>query len=820
MSKKIHLVCGSHIDPIWLWNLEEGAAETLSTFRIAANFCEKNDDFIFCHNEALLYKWVEEYDPELFERIRELVRVGKWHIMGGWYLQPDCNLLSGESFVRQIMAGKRYFHEKFEAVCDVALNFDSFGHTRGLVQILKKSGYRGYLFSRPFSDQLELLGEVFEWRGYDGSVITAARLPGGGYATLKGMACDKIRKVIDSIPEGETSFAVWGIGNHGGALSAEDLEKISALRYETEKSCKIVHSTPEAFFDDIEDSSHVVFERSLNPCMAGCYTTMQRLKSKYRKCESMLFSTERMCTHAAAAGLIEYPLKEIRSAENELLTVQFHDAITGTSIKDAENALMDMLGKTERILTKLRFGAFVALCSGQKKAYCDAIPVMVYNPFPYEIEEDISCDLILWEQDRSGDFLYPEIYGENGVKLSAQPEKEKSTIAIEWAKKVVFRAKLKPMSINRFDCRFKRLEKKPSVNVISDSEAFIFDNKDEHIEIDCKTGLIRVYQKNGVNILKNACGLEVYQDNYDPWGMLQSKWDEKVGEFKLLSPDEVCDFAALENSLAPVRVIEDGDVRTTVEAVFGYRTSRAVIHYNISKSGGIELKIRVIWNEPKKMLRLRLPAAFGLNDVLGEQAYGREALRKDMSENCSLRYILQNGEQISYALYNNETYGSAIDDKENALLITLLRSPVYSAHPVKKDGNTPQDRYCSFIDIGEHEFVFRLEGGDWAYLREIAARKAAIVNDPPMVMSIYPKDGGKIPAPGVRLEEDCAIELVVWKPAEDGRGRIIRLFNPTNVSRKAKLIADGSWQLSFEPFEIKTLRIFEGKISTTDLCEL
>lgn len=820
MSRKIHLICGSHIDPIWLWNLEDGAAEALSTFRIAAEFCEKNDDFKFCHNEALLYKWVEEYEPALFERIRMLVHMGKWHIMGGWYLQPDCNLLSGELFVRQILAGKRYFREKFGVVPDVALNFDSFGHTRGLVQILKKSGYRGYLFARPFSGQLDLPSDVFEWRGYDGSMITAARLPGNGYGSLKGKASEKIRKVLDSTPEGETSFVVWGIGNHGGALSAEDLEKIADLRRETEGTCEIIHSTPEAFFDEIADKPCKVFEGSLNPCMAGCYTSMSRLKHKYRKCENLLLSTEKMCTHAADAGLIDYPFTEIRDAENELLISQFHDAIAGTSIKDAENSLIDMLGKAERLLAKARFHAFTALCAGQRKAYPDAIPVMVYNPFPYEVEEDISCDLILWEQDRTGDFLYPEMYDENGVKIPTQPEKEKSTIAIEWAKKVVFRAKLKPMSMNRFDCRFRRLAKKPLTDVITDGTAFIFDNKDEHIEIDFLTGLLRTYIKNGIAVLKDACALEVYRDNYDPWGMQQTKWEEKIGEFRLLSPDEVKEFAALENAIAPVRVIEDGEVRTTVEAVFGYKTSRAVMHYIISKNGGMELKLHVIWNEPEKMLRLRFPAAFAVRNTIGEQAYGAENLRVGMSENCSLRYILQNGDKISLAIFNNGTYGSAINDNGNSLLVTLLRSPIYSGHPAKETGNTPQDRYCPHIDLGEHEFVFRLETGDKVSLRERAVRQAAIMNDPPMTLSIYPSGEGKLPPTGLILDGDDAIELTAWKPADDGKGRIIRLFNPTEENRDVTLFAgEVSRKLTFEPFEIKTLRVFDENIAETDLSE-
>lgn len=109
--KKIHLVCNAHLDPMWLWEWEEGAAEAISTFRVAAHFCEQYDGFVFNHNEVTLYKWVEEYEPALFERIQRLVKEGKWHIMGGWYLQPDCNIPCGESIVRQALIGKQYFME-------------------------------------------------------------------------------------------------------------------------------------------------------------------------------------------------------------------------------------------------------------------------------------------------------------------------------------------------------------------------------------------------------------------------------------------------------------------------------------------------------------------------------------------------------------------------------------------------------------------------------------------------------------------------------------------------------------------------------------
>ena len=162
-ERRLYLVCNSHIDPVWLWMWQEGLAETLTTFRRAAHFCEEFEEFMFCHNEALLYQWVELYEPDLFCRIQDLVRQGRWHIMGGWYVQPDCNLPCGESFVRQALVGKRYFLEKFGVEPHTAVNFDSFGHTRGLVEILVKAGYDSYLFCRPDPQDFSLPADSFIW---------------------------------------------------------------------------------------------------------------------------------------------------------------------------------------------------------------------------------------------------------------------------------------------------------------------------------------------------------------------------------------------------------------------------------------------------------------------------------------------------------------------------------------------------------------------------------------------------------------------------------------------------------------------------------
>ncbi|MCL5270190.1 MAG: alpha-mannosidase, partial [bacterium] len=170
--KKMHLLSNAHLDPYWLWEWEEGAAEAISTFRTAADLCEEFEGYVFNHNEVILYRWVEEYEPALFRRIQRLVKEGRWHIMGGWYLQPDCNMPSGESFVRQLLLGRAYFREKFGVTPTTAINFDPFGHNRGLVQILAKGGYDSYLICRPSPGDKVVDANDFTWIGYDGSEVT------------------------------------------------------------------------------------------------------------------------------------------------------------------------------------------------------------------------------------------------------------------------------------------------------------------------------------------------------------------------------------------------------------------------------------------------------------------------------------------------------------------------------------------------------------------------------------------------------------------------------------------------------------------------
>ncbi|MBR5472561.1 MAG: alpha-mannosidase [Clostridia bacterium] len=822
MAKKVYIVCNAHLDPIWQWEWEEGAAEALSTFRIAADFCEQYEDYIFCHNEVLLYDWIEQFDPELFARIQNLVARGKWHIMGGWHVQPDCNMPSGESFVRQTLSGRKYFLEKFGKIPEVAINFDSFGHSRGLVQIMAKSGYKGYVHMRPQPWHLELPAGDYTWVGYDGSKITGIR-PDGWYSTPKGEAAIAIRNTATKCPDDDIIMRLWGIGNHGGGPSKKDLDDLVVLKEELAKEgTELIHSTPEGYLAEAQKHHDLPeVQHSLWCWAVGCYSSQIRVKQKHRAAENMYYLTEIMCSHAANEGLMEYPMKELSDAMYDIMTVEFHDVLPGSSIQPAEEMGIRMMDHAIEILTRLKAKAFFALAAGQKKADSDKIPVFVYNPYPYEITEDIVCEFNLWDQDRNTYFMKPIVYNKDGEIVASQCEKEYSTIPLNWRKRIVFRAKLAPMTLNRFDCAFETFDERPPFKAREENGYFILNRGGTTVKINTSTGLVDEYVKNGKNYVENgAFGLEVFNDDFDPWGMMVTAFKEKVGEFKLLTPSEAKDFLYLDNEIPSVHIIEDGDVETTVEATFGYKKSFAIVKYTLGETGDLKIDVRVNWGEKQRLLRLDVPTALKDSVCVGEQPYGEEKLKDDFEENVSQKFIYVSDNTDTLVAINNSIHASCFDSKSGNLKCTLLRSASYCAHPVNDRVVMPQDRYMPYIDQGERDFSFMFTVGKTDEIKPRIARKAQHFNMRPMALSFYPTGIGKIPASPLKLLGTDCITINAFKKADVGEGYIIRLFNPTATKQSCNLaFYDTKTSVDFGAYEIKTIR-FDGKnFSETNLME-
>ncbi|MHC4748731.1 MAG: glycoside hydrolase family 38 N-terminal domain-containing protein [Planctomycetota bacterium] len=814
MEKPIlHLVCNAHLDPVWQWEWEEGACEALSTFRTAADLCEGFESFVFNHNEVILYKWIEEYEPELFNRIRRLVKAGKWHIMGGWYLQPDCNMPSGEGLVRQILTGRKYFHEKLGVRPTTAINFDPFGHTRGLVQILAKSGYDSYIHCRPLRHECGQQADDYVWVGYDGSEIICTR-PRLFYNSRLGKAGDKLRTQLEEIPELGVSLMLWGVGNHGGGPSRKDIRDLDRI-IAREKNWTIVHSTPEAYFKDLKQRKHELprWAKDLNPWAVGCYTSMIRIKQGFRALENALFMTEKMASTAAAQGLMSYPGAQLKAAEEDLLWTAFHDVLPGSSIPAVEQHALQKIGHGMELLSQIRAQAFFCLASGQSKEKANTFPVFVYNPHPWEIETTVVAEFNLPDIIFCPDTFWIPNLLHKGEKVPIQAERPDSNLPMDWRKRVCFKAKLSPGIVNRFDITLTRKSKRPVFKSRQKDGVFRFRGKNIDLAINTRSGLIEHLRVDGRNILqKGAFKALVMRDTADPWGMTTDRFDTIVGRFRILSHTKSAEISGVPaKRLKPVRIIEDGSVRTVVEALYGYNNSFLILTWKFSKEGAeIEFNVRVLWNEKDKMLKLSVPTSLQNAAYIGDVAYGRNVLPATGREVVAQKWsaVVSEQDDLALTIVNNGTYASSFNNGD--MRITLLRSPAYVAHPVNDWAFIPDNMFRPRIDQGERLFSFWMNAGPVDERMCAVAREAQIHNEKPMVQCFSPSGCGVRSKPFARLS-NRNVQITAIKQAEDDEGWIIRLFEPTGKQQKTKLhiLADKPLQktITLQPFEIKTLKI-------------
>lgn len=812
--KNLHLICNAHIDPVWMWEVEEGVAETLSTFRVAADFCENYDGFIFCHNEAMLYEWVEKNDMPLFERIRKLVKEGKWHIMGGWYLQPDCNLPSGESFVRQILAGKYYFIDKFGVEPHTAINFDAFGHSRGLVDIMKKAGYDSYIFCRPEPDMLDLPGEQFNWVGFDGSKIACSRAY-NSYESHRGEADEKIKGWMEKNRGAKVGMVLWGIGNHGGGPSRIDMEKISALA-ESEKEFSLIHSTPEKYFEELEKTETLPdYSGIMNPRYTGCYTTMSRIKHIHRKLENELYMTEKMAAHALMAGVSDYPAEAISNATKDLLWIEFHDILPGSSVEPVGKYAEAVAGHGLTELRGEKIKAFLALCSDKKKAEDGEIPVFVYNPHPYEVEKIVEVEYNLPDQNKNRElYSVPHVYS-GGVEIPSQREHEMSNFNVDWRIKSVFRATLPAGAMSRYDIKIK-LEKNPAPIAQPDGDSYVFDNGEMRVEINTKTGLVDSFSVGGRQVLfENSLRPLAISDDENSWAHKEKSFRNVKGEFALMNADEAAEFSGIIDGSRPnpVRIVEEGDVRVIVEALFKYAHSFIARRYILPRRGkSFTVSEKVYWNEKMTMLKLSMQTVKG-DTFIGQTAYGSETLIPSGDEMVSHKWNVISDGKTALSVINDGTYGS--DYLDGDYRVTLLRSPGYSAgksdFSVRKPYIMEQDRFSPFIDQGEHDYKFVISGGDASERFEKIEREAGAFSEEPMALSFFPtgcdKDKENTIKPFATLSDDV-ITLAVFKKAEKSDNSVIRLFNPTAEPRKTTLCLpsiDFTEEFTLGGYEIKTV---------------
>ena len=818
--KNIHLICNAHLDPVWLWRWQEGCAEALSTFRTAGEIIKENPGFVFCHNEALLYDWVKQHDPALFAQIKAQVKEGSFHIMGGWYLQPDCNMPSGESLVRNILTGRAFFEKEFGVRPTAAINFDSFGHSRGLVQIFNQAGYDSYIVCRPGKNHYDSESQDFIWQGFNGSSVIVHRSD-ENYNSVFGKVAEELAAFLKEKEKEPVTLFLWGVGDHGGGPSRKDIRDLAAMREQKGTPHLLTHSTPEAYFNELREKNIPLpkVDKGLNPVAPGCYTSQIRVKQKHRQLENELYATERMCVAAAIQKGMAYPKEALKEAERDLLFSEFHDALPGSGTQLVEEDTLQVINHGLYILAREKMKAFTALSQGEESVAENTSVVLAYNPHPFKVSGVLSFECGLPRQNWDSTFFTPRAFC-NGQPVPTQSEMESSHFCIDWRKKVTVQADLKPLSMNRFVIQFEPIEKRPAFAPIAHLPEYVFDNGTMRVAVSTATGLIDSYRVNGKEfMLPGGFELCAYDDTYNSWG-LGTNHSHGRRRFALLTPHEGSAFSGLYDQVAPsVRVIEDGEVRTCIEAVFGLHHSFAYLRYLLPKAGAdFEVEAGVYWNEKDMYLKMELPTTLASGTYRGQIPFAWEELSQN-SEAVSQKWCGVYDGQHQLAVINDGVYGSSFHD--GRIGITLLRSAGYSAADGHFEKTLREVRHTVRMEQGERIYRFRVTAGSMQAVDSTLSQKALAFNEAPFALAYNPPGRGEKCPPLCTVDSDTVM-ISALKQAEDGMGYVLRLYESMGAAASARVVFPGlliDETVSFAPFEIRTFRLEKGNIAPCPLLE-
>ncbi len=325
----------AHIDTGWLWPVRETIRKCARTFASQLKLMDEYPDYVFGASQAQHYAFTKQHYPELYAKIKERVAEGRWEIQGGMWVEADCNIISGESMVRQFLHGKNFFMDEFGFDVKNLWLPDVFGYSAAMPQIIKRSGCDYFLTQKISWSQFNKFPyHTFLWRGIDNTEVLTHFPPEDTYNTSL---------VPDQLTYGENNYnenavvpefmSLFGIGDGGGGPKEEYIERGLRLR-DLEGSPKVKFDRADRFFERVEayrgKLPRWVGELYLE-LHRGTLTSQSRTKRNNRKCEQMLQLTEFVCSCLPGA---EYPVKELDYAWKKVLINQFHDIIPGSSIRE------------------------------------------------------------------------------------------------------------------------------------------------------------------------------------------------------------------------------------------------------------------------------------------------------------------------------------------------------------------------------------------------------------------------------------------------------------------------------------------------------
>jgi alpha-mannosidase len=809
-ERTLHMVGNAHIDPVWLWRWPEGLQEVRATFRSAADRLEEYPEAVFTCDSVMYLEWIERHDPDLFDTIRKRVAEGRWQVVGGWWIEPDCNVPSGESFVRQALYGQRYLLEKFGRAATVGSNLDPFGHHAMLPQLLRKSGIEGYVFLRPGPHEQALPGQFFHWESPDGSRVLAYRLP-HEYCSPGQDIGGHLDKALAIMPPDQPELMVfYGVGNHGGGPTRANIDSIKRLDA-LGGMPRLTFSHPEAFHAAVRDRDDIpVHAGELQHHGPGCYSAHSGVKEWNRRAENDLQRAEKWAVVASAVAGQDYPHRELTEAWKLVLFNQFHDILAGTSIRSAYEDARDDYGRARSLAADV-FNRSVQAVARRIDIPLreETVPLVVFNPHPWELDTDVEAEF--------GRAATATLADDEGAEVPVQLTRSEATMNGSRGR-VVFRASVPPLGHRVY--HLTSLGAAPGTAhgrvPAQRTEHAVLENEHLRLAVDPRTGwLASLHDKHtGAELLPEKPGPHavVVDDPSDTWGHRITAYDRDIGAFRCTR----------------VRLVEDGPVRSVLRVESRYERSALVEEFVLSAgSRQVEVRATVDWHEQLKLLKLRFPTA--LTDVTAthEIPYGHLERTPDGTEEPAQAWVdvsgtLPGGARAGLTVANDSKYGHDVRGGEIGL--TALRSPVYAWHdPAELD----PDGVYDYLDQGRQDFRYLLipHGGDWRAADPV--RRAAELNQPAFAL-LETFHEGPLPQRAAHADDGAgSVVVTVLKGDEDGEGDVVvRAHESAGTAGRARialpLLGGRVIESDFGACEIKTFRVPRDSalpVVETDLLE-
>lgn len=781
-SPAFYAVGNAHLDLAWLWPMEETFRKTSRTFAAQLRLIEEYPEYKFLQSQPAAYAMCREYYPELYQRIRQAAKKGQWIPEGAMWVEPDTNMTSGESLIRQLIHGKRFFREEFGIDSVVLWLPDTFGYSAALPQLLKGCGVKYLVTQKIFwtynqADRFPY--HYFTWQGADGSQINTFLPTSYTYRTHPEMVCETWRKRVQK--RGLDAFLLpYGYGDGGGGPCRDDIEYLRREK-DLEGMPRMKSEGPVQFFEDMEkegDPKNTYVGELYFAAHRGVYTSQAAVKRGNRKSELALREAEMWGTLAAVSDKgYHYPQQRMDAAWKRLLLNQFHDILPGSSIGRVYERAREDFQWIQNEGKAVMEEAFSAMTSGEG--------VTVFN----------SLSAV-----RRGLVVLPERFANGARTLDGEEIPTQKTddgiLALVTAPPcgmVSLVPSEAPVSLRSVCARL------TETGAVMENEAVraVLNRRGEVVSfVDKKTG--REFAASAMNRLL------AYKDiprTFDAWDI-----DSNYAELPVETDEPVS-----------LTLKESGGLRAVLHL------ERRLLHSDFSQdivleagSRRLDFVTKVNWKELHRLLKVSFPVAVQAEEGINEIQFGyvtRPTHRsrqydKDRFEVCNQRYSALCDQSHGAAVLNDCKYGVSMNGNE--LQLSLLRAAA-----------SPEMR----ADNGEHTFTYAFTAWEGSFGDSPVVEEAYRLNVP---MGIA--DGSCRTFSAFQLDkENVWIDTV--KPAEDGSGDgIVRLYESkkadTCCTVKTQLAVQKVWlcdmlenpqeeisiedctvSLHFHPFEVKTLRM-------------